>query len=165
MSTRKPDPPRGGANYPEDFPKIDDSSVDRVLNRADALLARNRSPGQRGPGESERVARHVPPPPTPDFPVLTEVVAGPPKPPTAQDLMLDQIENELRLELLNQLGPELERMIESRVHARLEASVAAVMAGTRDQLVSEVRRAVREVLGQVIGDEIKRLRSTRGAKP
>ena len=165
MSTRRPDPPGGGANYPEDFPKIDDSSIDRVLNRADALLARNRSPGQRAPGEPERAARRVPLAPQTDFPVLTEVVAGPPKPPNAQDLMIDQIENELRLELLNQLGPELERLIESRVHSRLEASVAAVMAGTRDQLVSEVRRAVRAALGQVIGDEIKRLRSTRGTKP
>ena len=145
MSTRKPDPPRGGANYPEDFPKIDDSSVDRVLNRADALARAQPQPRSARPGRIRARGAARPAAADADFPVLTEVVAGPPKPPTAQDLMLDQIENELRLELLDQLGPELERLIESRVHARLEASVAEVMAGTRDQLVSEVRRAVREV--------------------
>jgi uncharacterized protein YbcI len=96
--------------------------------------------------------------------VLTEVVPEPPRPPTAQDLMLDQIENELRIELLGQMGPELERLIETRVHARLETAVEELMTRTRDQLVAEVRRAVREVLGQVIGDEVRRLQSDRAPR-
>lgn len=152
MATHKPG---GGTDYPQDFPKLDDS-VERVLSRADALLARSRGAGRGRDAPGPPVAD-----PPSDFPVLTEVIAGPPKPPTAQDLMLDQMENELRLELLNQLGPELERLIETNVHAHLEASVEAIMASTRDQLVTEVRRAVREVLGQVLGDEIKRLRGPR----
>lgn len=136
---------------PPPFPKIDEESIERVLDRVDALLARGRPPA----------AAPVPAPPPPDFPVLTEVVPEPPRPPTAQDLMLDQIENELRIELLGQMGPELERLIETRVHARLETAVEELMTRTRDQLVAEVRRAVREVLGQVIGDEVRRLQSDR----
>jgi hypothetical protein len=153
MATRPPDPP--GPRYPAiQYPEIEPDSIDRVLDRADALLARNRAAAPRRAAEQ---------PPT-DFPVLTEVVPGTPKPPTTQDLMLDQIENELRLELLGQMGPELERLVEARVHERLESSIVEVMSRTRDHLVSEVRRAVREALAQVIGEEIKRLRREPDAK-
>lgn len=166
MATRRPPPPE------LEYPKLDaeeDNTLDRVLNRADALLARNRAPGVApppadGPGRFEargtprRVAND---PPAADFPVLTEVVPGKPKPPTAQDLMLDEIENELRLELLGQMQPELERLIESRVHQRLDQNIAEIMTKTRDQLVAEVRRAVRESLSQVLGEEIKRLRAAK----
>lgn len=149
---------------PTEFP--DDNHTEHVLDRADALLSRNRPAGLPldtvldGPSfdrnDRKRELRSAGQPT--EFPVLTEVVASPPKPPSAQDLMLDQIENELRLELLNQLGPELERLIEARVHAKLDEAIESVMGRARDKLVTEVRRATREVLGQVIGDEIKRLR-------
>lgn len=138
---------------PSEYPRIDEESIERVLDRVDALLARGRP-----------AAPPVAPAPATEFPVLTEVVPEPPKPPTPQDLMLNEIENELRIELLNQMGPELERLIETRVHERLDATVADLMIRTRDQLVTEVRRAVREVLGQVIGDEVQRLQRDRGLR-
>jgi hypothetical protein len=181
-------PPPSGLEYPKlDQEPTSDDTLDRVLNRADSLLSRDRggsstsaTPADRSASDrnaSDRIASSETPgrfeargssrratsepPPVVDFPVLTEVVPGRPKPPTAQDLMLDEIENELRLELLGQMQPELERLIESRVHQRLDQNIAEIMAQTRDQLVTEVRRAVRESLSQVLGEEIKRLRAAK----
>ena len=141
-----------------DLDQLDPDNIDQVLTRADALLSRNRASS----AASISAKAAVPPEPSTEFPVLTEVVPAPRKPPTAQDLMLDQIEDELRLELLGQMGPELERMIESRVHQRLEMNMELIMARTRDHLVTEVRRAVRDALDQVIGEEIKRLKKQPG---
>jgi len=134
------------SDAPRHDARPESANADRVMDRVDALLAR---------GRNVPVPSTVTPPT--DFPVLTEIVEEAPKPPSAQDLMLDQIEKELRLELLGQMGPELERLIEARVYERLDRRVEDIMQRMRDQLVAEVRRAVREALAQVIGDEVKRL--------
>lgn len=139
-----------------DLDQLDPDNIDQVLTRADALLSRNRA------SSGASISAAGPPEPSAEFPVLTEVVPAPRKPATAQDLMLDQIEDELRLELLGQMGPELERLIESRVHLRLEMNMELIMARTRDHLVTEVRRAVRDALDQVIGEEVKRLKKQPG---
>lgn len=128
-----------------------DGDPSEVIGKADALLARHRQ------------AQRPPAPPT-DFPELTEVVspavlAGPAAQPS--DTTLQRIENDLRLELLGQMGAELERLIEVRVHERLATTIGDILDRTRADLAAEVRRAVRQALDQVIEDEVQRLRGSR----
>ncbi|MCC6611211.1 MAG: hypothetical protein IT515_16260 [Burkholderiales bacterium] len=126
--------------------------ADEVLGKADALLARHRA---------ARAQR--PPEPPADYPVLTEVVSQAPPaagaPPPVPELDLAALERELRLQLLEQLGHELERMIEARVHGRVSAKVAQIMERAGAELEQEVRRAVREALVQVVQEELARLKA------
>ncbi|MGB8433761.1 MAG: hypothetical protein WCE38_05845 [Burkholderiales bacterium] len=137
---------------------IDDDSgdllgrADEVLGKADALLARHRA------------ARMQPRPEPPlDFPLLTDVVSQAPTsvtpaPPAAPELDIEALERELRLQLLDLIGPELERLVEARVHGRITAKVEEIMQRASAELESEVRRAVREALAQVVREEIARLK-------
>ncbi|MCU0804697.1 MAG: hypothetical protein MUF79_06375 [Burkholderiales bacterium] len=126
------------------------SESDDVLGKVDALLARHRA--ARG---------GVQPEPPADFPVLTEIVDTPRTPGTIlTDAELARLEQELRLQLLELLGGELERMVEARVHARIEGKVREIMSHTGRELEAEVRRAVREALADVINAEIARLRGS-----
>ena len=129
-------------------------NLNEVLGKADALLARHRP---------QRAVR-APDPPT-DFPELTEIISGAPDRPAPapdpDDLALEKMENELRLELLGQMGAELERLIEVRVHERLTTTIGEILDRTRADLAAEVRRAVRSALDQVIEDEVQRWRSQR----
>lgn len=141
-----------------DKERVDEA--DEVLGRADALLFRHR--GARPPSTAQESGAAEA-----DFPVLTEVVgqsettpgtAGAAQPAdTVQDLMLDQIERDLRLSLLDQMRPELERLIEMRVNERLDKSLGDIMERTKNEFATELRRAVREALAQVVDDEVKRL--------
>ena len=129
---------------------------DDVLGKADALLQRHRA--ARGRGDQ-------PDPPT-DFPLLTEIVhsrapeAAPPGAAAAafSEAQLEQIERDLRLELLALLGPEFERLVESKVHARIGPKIDEVMSLTRKVLEAEMRAAVREALAEVISQEAGRLK-------
>jgi len=127
--------------------------ADEALGKADALLARHRA---------ARLQRSPEPPP--DYPVLTEIVSqappapAAPAPAPAPELDIAALERELRLQLLDQLGHELERMIEARVHGRVSAKVAQIMERAGADLEQEVRRAVREALVQVVQDELARLK-------
>lgn len=155
------------------YPKLDGidetNEAEALLGRADALLSRHI--GKRPPATPETSAAAT------DFPVLTEVVEQPiaerhiPAVGTAttpslvsaantaaQDLQLDQMENELRLSLLGQMRPELERLIEMRVNERLGKSYGDIMERTKNELATELRRAVREALTQVVDEEMKRLK-------
>lgn len=125
--------------------------ADEVLGKADALLARHRAAGsQRGPA------------PPLDFPLLTDVVSQAPpdaaSTTAASEVDVAALERELRLQLLDLLGPELERLVEARVHGRVSAKVAEIMQRAGAELESEVRRAVREALAQVVRDEVERLK-------
>jgi hypothetical protein len=130
---------------------------DDVLGKADALLGRHRSAagGRR-------------PEPPADFPVLTDVYSRPlPEAaagiaqgalaPALSDAQLREIERDLRLQLLQLMGPELERMVEARVHARLAAAVATIVDRIRVELENEIRRAVQDALTQVVEEEMARL--------
>ncbi len=133
-----------------------DGDANEVIGKADALLARHRP------------ARRLPEPPT-DFPELTEVVspntlAAPGGPAAPPDTTLERIENDLRLELLGQMGSELERLIEARVHDRLSTTIGEILDRTRTDLATELRRAVREALDQVIEDEVQRLRGAKRSR-
>jgi hypothetical protein len=135
---------------------------DDVLGKADALLGRYR------PGASGRRAE-----PPADFPVLTDVYSrplpsvapaslgpasiGPAMGPALSDAQLHEIERDLRLQLLQLMGPELERMVEARVHARLAPAVSTIVDRIRVELENEIRRAVQDALTQVIEDEMARL--------
>ena len=135
---------------------------DDVLGKADALLGRHR-PG----GPARR------PEPPADFPVLTDVYSRPMPSvapaglgpasiaPAAQLAMSDQqlreIERDLRLQLLQLMGPELERLVEARVHARLAPAVSTIVDRIRVELENEIRRAVQDALTQVVEEEMARL--------
>lgn len=139
---------------------------DDVLGKADALLGRHRP-----------VAPLRRPEPPADFPVLTDVYSRPfPPPPsvappaapagpapTFTDEQLVQIERDLRLQLLELMGPELERLIEARVHERIAPVVSAVIERIRGELETEIRRAVQDALTQVVEEEVARLQREGGA--
>ncbi|MCU0897602.1 MAG: hypothetical protein MUC55_08880 [Burkholderiales bacterium] len=126
------------------------SDPDDVLGKVDALLARHRA--VRGGTQPE---------PPVDFPVLTEIVDTPQRPGAVlTDAELGRLEQELRLQLLELLGGELERMVEARVHARIEGKVRELVGHMTRDLEAEVRRAVREALSDVINAEIARLRGS-----
>ncbi len=126
--------------------------ADDALEKADALLARHRA---------ARLQRRPEPPV--DFPLLTDVVsqapsgAAPERPPEPE-VDIVALERELRLQLLDLIGPELERLVEARVHGRVTAKVEEIMQRASAELESEVRRAVREALAQVVREEIARLK-------
>jgi hypothetical protein len=144
-------------------------SGDDVLGKADALLGRHRAPPARRPE------------PPVDFPVLTDVYsrplpplsapAYPPLPPAAaaapapmlSDAQLHEIERDLRLQLLQLMGPELERLVESRVHARMAPVISGIVERMRVDLENEIRRAVQDALTQVVEDEVARLQREDGA--
>ena len=94
--------------------------------------------------------------------LLTDVVSQAPPDaataPLAPEVDVAALERDLRLQLLDQIGPELERLIEARVHGRVAAKVAEIMQHAGAELEREVRRAVREALSQVVRDEIGRLK-------
>jgi hypothetical protein len=142
---------------------------ENLLRKADALLRRHR-------GRREVEYRDPPS----DFPVLTEVVQDsqqvaetppaapepapsslPPSSPLASsmsDADLAQLEQDLRFQLLELLGPEFERLIESKVHDRLGVKIDEVMTLTRTVIEAEVRAVIREALAEVIAAETERLR-------
>ncbi len=134
-----------------------DEEADGILDKADAFLARHRS---------APMAR--PPAPPPDYPVLTDVwsapalqlaPATPPAPEVAMlsDLDLAELERELRLQLLELMGPELGRLVEARLHMRLDIVISSAMARTRVELQSEIKRSVQDTLAQVLAEETARL--------
>jgi hypothetical protein len=128
--------------------------ADDALGKADALLARHRA---------TRLQRRPEPPL--DFPLLTDVVSQLPPgvaaaSPTAEEIDIAALERDLRIQLLDQLGAELERLIEARVHGRIAAKVAEIMQRAGAELESEARRAVREALAQVVRDELARLKQS-----
>jgi hypothetical protein len=148
-----------------------DDDNDDVLNKADALLGRHRHAGT--------TRRQEPPV---DFPVLTDVYSRPLHEPAAPfaahsgpstipnavaaepafapaltDQQLQEIERDLRLQLLQLMGPELERLIEARVHARLAPAVTQIVGRIRVDLENEIRRAVQDALNEVVEQEVARL--------
>jgi hypothetical protein len=82
---------------------------------------------------------------------------GPAMGPALSDAQLHEIERDLRLQLLQLMGPELERMVEARVHARLAPAVSTIVDRLRVELENEIRRAVQDALTQVVEDEMARL--------
>ena len=120
--------------------------TEEILDKANALLARHRA---------ARPASREPPV---DFPILTEILhdataAG------YSEAQLEQLERDLRLELLGLLGPEFERLVEAKVHERIGAKIEEVMGLARKVLEAEVRAAVRDALGEVIAAETERLKA------
>ena len=106
--------------------------------------------------------RPVKDPPSPDksvadYPILTEVVENPAAPdPAPRNIGLEELERELRIELVGQLTADLERRVEARVHGRLSTSIDEIAGQVRSELFAEVRRAVREVVAEVMAEERKR---------
>jgi hypothetical protein len=92
-----------------------------------------------------------------DYPILTEIVESATEPPTgSRNIGLEELERELRIELVNHMAADLEQQIESRVYGRLSASIEEIAGRVRNELFTEVRRAVREVVAEVLAEEKKR---------
>ena len=130
-----------------DPPEPPASGTEEILDKANALLTRHRAAGLASRSE-----------PPVDFPVLTEILheataAG------YSEAQLEQLERDLRLELLGLLGPEFERLVEAKVHERIGAKIEEVMGLARKVLEAEVRAAVRDALGEVIAAETERLKA------
>jgi hypothetical protein len=92
-----------------------------------------------------------------DYPILTEIVESAVPPSLGpRNIGLEELERELRIELVNQMAADLEQQIESRVYGRLSASIEEIAGRVRNELFTEVRRAVREVVAEVLAEEKKR---------
>lgn len=101
-----------------------------------------------------------------DYPILTEIVESAPEPPQSlRNIGLEELEHELRVELVSQVAANLEQQIESRVHGRLSNSIEAIAGRVRNELFSEVRRAIREVVAEVLTEEQTRARRITNAQP
>ncbi len=89
-----------------------------------------------------------------DYPILTEVVDDPAAPDaTPRNIGLEELERELRVELVGQMQADLERRIEARVYYDLGTSIEEIAGRIRTELVTEVRRAVREIVAEVLAEE------------
>jgi hypothetical protein len=145
---------------------------DDILSKAEALLRRHRptryaeraAPAVDFPVLTEIVQEsQPPPPPPPSEPPEPErepeppVAAVAPAPPLSEE-ELAQLEQDLRLQLLDLMGPEFERLIEAKVHERLGVKIDEVMTLTRTVLEAEIRSVVREALAEVIAAETERLK-------
>ncbi|MFN0299706.1 MAG: hypothetical protein ACKVQU_05040 [Burkholderiales bacterium] len=95
-----------------------------------------------------------------DYPILTEVVDNPIEPDASpRNIGLDELERELRVELVGQMAADLEKRIESRVYGRLSTSVEEVAGRIRTELFTEIRGAVREAVAEVLAEEKKLART------
>ena len=95
-----------------------------------------------------------------DYPILTEVVDNPIEPNASpRNIGLEELERELRVELVGQMAADLEMKIESRVYGRLSISVEEVAGRIRTELFTEIRRAVREAVAEVLAEEKKHART------
>jgi hypothetical protein len=105
-------------------------------------------------GEPRAVA-----PVSPSVPATSPSVTAPaaPAPGGFDETLLARLEDDLRLELLGLMGPELERLFEAKLHKRLGLKIEKIIGRTKRALETEVRAAVRETLMQVIADETTRL--------
>jgi hypothetical protein len=99
------------------------------------------------------------PPSSPPVPVSEPLVAplAAPAASAFDETLLARLEDDLRLELLGLMGPELERLFEAKLHKRLGSKIEKIIGRTKRALETEVRAAVRETLLQVIADETGRL--------
>lgn len=126
----------------------DVQSADDILGKADALLARHRGTRAERAPES-----------TGDFPILTEIVeTAPVEPLDVGSLSLDDLERELRLELLEQLSNELGKHIEARVNERVAGRLAEIVAQIRIDLAAEVTRALKETINESMNQALERMR-------
>ena len=128
---------------------LEESDIDEVLHRAEDLLARSR-------GRIE-----APPPPPPDLPTLTEVDAEALEEtlPLARAARAD--EGNLRLEMLAQLAPQLERLVEERVVEQLAPLASSIAQSVKEQLEREIKYIVRDAIDQALLSEIERVESSR----
>jgi hypothetical protein len=125
-----------------------------TTKRDNPLLNLGALGGSRPAGESSKSSESAA-----DYPILTEVVDNPIEPdPSPRNIGLDELERELRVEMVGQMAADLEKQIESRVYGRLSISVE-VAGRIRTELFTEIRRAVREVVAEVMAEEKKHART------
>ncbi len=126
-----------------------------TTKRDDPLLNLGALGGSRPASESSKSTESAA-----DYPILTEVVDNPIEPdPSPRNIGLEELERELRVEMVGQLAADLEKQIESRVYERLSVSVDEVAGRVRTELFTEIRRAVREVVAEVMAEEKKLART------
>jgi hypothetical protein len=131
-------------------------TADDILGKADALLARHR-------GSTVATRAERPPESTGDFPILTEVVQNTePQSVDLGNISLDDLERELRLELLEQMSGEIEKLIEARVYERIGERLNEIMSQVRVDLAAEVSRVVQDTLSEAMSQALAQTKGDMG---
>jgi hypothetical protein len=129
---------------------LEEPDIDEVLNRAEDLLSRSR-------GRPEA----PPPPPPADLPTLTEVAEADDDAAALRRIDAVPDAGNMRLEMLAQLAPVLERLVEARVVERLGGLADNIALSVKEQLEREIKFIVREAIDQALLSEIERIESAR----
>jgi hypothetical protein len=133
---------------------LDEPDIEEVLHRAEDLLARSRG----------RIELSPPPPPPVDLPTLTELDAEIDEEQAAARRAEAAMEaRNVRVELLAELAPVLERLVEARVLEHLGPLAASIAESVKGQLEREIKFIVRDAIDQALLSEIERVESTRRA--
>src|SRR5579864_336882 len=132
---------------------LDESGIEEVLHRAEDLLARSRG------GETT-----VPPAPPADLPTLTEVDGEgdgllEEDSPRRGDRALEV--GNIRLEILAQLAPVLDRLVEAQVVEHLGPLAARIAQSVKEQLEREIKAIVGGAIDQALLSEVERVESAR----
>jgi hypothetical protein len=137
---------------------LDESAIEEVLHRAEDLLARNRHRG----GETT-----LPPSPPADLPTLTEVDGEAEGDGAAEDESATRRSDRalevgnLRLEILAQLAPVLDRLVEAQVVEHLGPLAARIAQSVKEQLEREIKAIVGGAIDKALLSEVERVESAR----
>ena len=136
------------------------SDSDDLLGKADAFLQRYHPSTKPGADE---------------VPVLTEVVtdagaASPPQGgPTTEPLAkspLDELEQKVRKNVLDALGPNLVKSLEEPLRAMIDERLRRALGAVADQVKADIEAHVRDAVARAVTQEISRLRGpSRGKRP
>ena len=126
------------------------SASDTRVGKTKASLSRNRPPAVSAQN---------------DFPVLTEAVGNPAPSVTARtasrltETELLEIEQKLRQQLLDAIGPYVESSVEESLRAPLESHLQRALAAFTRQVRSDIETLVHDAVARAIEIEIARLRA------
>lgn len=134
------------------------SDSDDLLGKADAFLQR-----YRPAAKSEEI------------PVLTEVVSDSGAPPRAAGgpateppprSTLEELEQRLRKNVLDALGPNVVKSLEEPLRAMIEERLRRALGAVADQVKADVEALVRDAVARAVEQEILRLRApSRSTRP
>ena len=131
---------------------LDEPDIEEVLHRAEDLLARSR--GRMDP----------PPPPPADLPTLTEVDAEIEEEQAAARRAEQEFEaGNVRVELLAELAPVLERLVEAQVVEHLGPLADSIAQSVKEQLERGIKFIVRDAIDQALLSQIERVELARKA--
>lgn len=119
------------------------SEPEDLLSKADAFLKR-----YHPAGHSTRD----------DVPVLTEVVADPAAKSSPTGTELQEIEERVKKNVLDAIGPHIAKLLEEPLHARFEAHLQRTLSTFRAQIKLDIERIIRDAVIKAVELEVARLR-------